>query len=710
MTDFNINSSRLALLASTAFIVTATSTVAFGQTSENRQVNDEIIVTSQKRAQSLQDVPASITALTTDKLEALQVRNFDDYITFLPSASFTTGSTGVPGNSSVSFRGIVTDGGLITSGTLPTVGTYLDEQPVTSILGTVDTHIYDISRVEALAGPQGTLYGASSQAGTVRIITNKPDHTDLYGRADVELNKISNGDWGTQLEGFINAPLVKDRVALRAVGWYEHTGGYIDNVQGSRTFASSGITQDNSELVEEDHNDVDKIGLRAQLGIDLNEDWTVTPSIIAQQTKWDGSFQSDDDKVGELEVAHYYPEFGEDSWYQLGATITGKISDFEVTYAGYYMQRDIDTQNDYSDYGFFYDLVAGSGAGIVNNAGELIDPSQINTNTFNLEKFSHELRIATPQEERTRAIAGLFYQSQSQRDENNYLTPGFADNLSIPGRPGQVWLTKQDREDRDYAIFAQGEFDVTEKFTITGGLRGYKFDNSLVGFFGVNTTFYGTGVRQCLGREQGGGPFGLGPVVVPGSPCTNLGVLNEDGSVSPKRSEGDGFTWRANAKYEISANNLVFATYSTGFRPGGVNRGGDAEPFDADKLINYEVGTKNSFFDNQLTLNATAFLANWKDVQISYQPPGGGGVVLIGNVGQASSKGIEGDMTLRPMQGLSLSAGASFIDAKLDEPFVLYGQITAPAGQKLPLTPKFKSNLVGRYECCLLYTSDAADE
>ncbi|WP_446325548.1 TonB-dependent receptor [Blastomonas sp. CACIA14H2] len=657
-----------------------------------------IIVTAQRREENLQDVPASVVALTNETLENLQVRNFVDYIAYLPSASFTTGSTGVPGNTSISFRGITTGGGLVTSGTLPTVGSYLDEQPITSILGTVDIHVYDIARVEALAGPQGTLYGASSQAGVVRIITNKPDPDAFSARMDLEVNRIRNGDWGGQIEGFVNLPVLDGRGALRLVGWYERTGGFIDNVLGVRTFATSRITQRNDALVEEDHNPVDKIGLRAQLGIELDDNWTVTPSVIAQRTEWQGSFQSDDDNAGELNVAHYYPEFGEDEWYQAGLTINGRISDFDIVYAGYYMDRRVDTQNDYSDYGFFYDLVAGSGAGVVDNAGRLIDPSQINTNRFRLNKLSQELRISTPQDKRIRGQFGLFYQRQFQRDENNYLTPGFADRLSVPGRPGQVWLTLQDRIDRDYAAFAQADFDVTDKLLLTGGVRAYKFDNSLVGFFGVNTTFFGTGVRQCLGRAQGGGPFGVGIAVVPGSPCTNLGVLNADGSISPKRSKGDGFTYRANATYRFTPDNLVFATFSTGFRPGGINRAGTAEPFDADELQNYEIGTKNTFADGRLTLNVTAFLADWKDVQVTFQPPGGSGVVLIGNVGSARSKGIEADIAWRPLDGFTLTAAGTYIDASLREPFILFGRETAPAGQRLPLTPRFKGNVIARYE------------
>ena len=658
---------------------------------------DDIIVTAQRRSESVQSVPISITVLDTAKLENLQIRNFNDYMAFLPSASFTTGSIGTPGNSSVSFRGIVTNGGLITAGSLPTVGTYLDDQPITSILGTVDIHVYDIARVEALAGPQGTLFGASSLAGTIRIITNQPDSSAAYGQIDGELNTIFGGGMGGQIEGFVNLPLVKDKVALRTVAWYTRTGGFIDNVFGSRTFPSSGITQSNENLVEDNHNPVEKVGLRAQLGIDLDDDWTITPSIIVQRTDWDGSFQSDDDNAGELKVAHFYPEYGTDEWVQLGGTISGRIADFEITYAGYYMKRNIDTQNDYSDYGYFYDLVAGSGAGVVNDAGQLIDPSQINIRDFTLSKVSQEFRVALPGTGRFRGQLGLFYQRQVQNDDESYITPNFATRLSVPGRPATVWLTRQERIDRDYAAFAQFDFDVTDKLLLTGGIRRYRFDNTLVGFFGVNTTYFGTGVRQCLGRAGGGGPYGVGAAVVPGSPCTNLGILNSDGSISPKQSEGSGWTWRANATYKLTPDNMIYGTFSTGFRPGGINRAGTAEPFDADKLYNYEIGTKNSFFDRRLTANLTLFLQDWKDVQVSYQPPGGSGVVLVGNVGKAQSKGIEGDITWRA-DGLSLSASGTFVDATLKEPFILFGTVTAPAGARLPLTPRFKGNIVGRYE------------
>ncbi len=661
----------------------------------------EIVVTAQKRSQSLQDVPISIQALTTARIEQLQLRNFGDYVQYLPSVNFTTGSNGLPGNTSVIFRGIATDGGLVASATLPTVGVYLDEQPITSISGSLDIHLYDIARVEALAGPQGTLFGASSEAGTLRIITNKPDPNKFSAAYNLEANHIFGHDTGGTAEAYVNVPLAGGRAALRAVGWYERTPGFIDNALHIRTFPSSGITQNNKALLGTDLNAVDTYGLRAQLGIDLADNWTVTPGIIAQDTRWHGSFRSDDTKVGELKVGHFFPEYGHDGFWQAGATITGKISDFDITYAGYYLDRHRGDHHDYSDYGFYYDSIAGSGAYIKDNAGHLIDPSQLDVDHAHTTKLSQELRIASPSDKRLRGIAGLFYQHQTQLEENDFLDAGFADALSVPGRPGQVWLTLENRVDRDYAVFGQLDFDVTDKLTITAGGRGYRYDNSLIGFYGVNTTFFGTGVRQCLGRAAGGGPYGVGIAAVPGSPCTNLGVLNSDGTISPKRSTGDGGTWRANATYKFDRDHLVYFTASTGFRPGGINRAGNASAFDADHLTNYEIGTKNSFLDRHITLNLTAFWEVWNGVQVTYQVPGGSGVAQITNAGGARSRGLEGDFSWRT-GGFTLTGAGTYADAVLTTPLFTGSPVpTAPAGTRLPLTPQFKGSLIGRYEAAI---------
>src|ERR1700677_702439 len=181
---------------------------------------EEVVVTAQKRTESLQNVPLSITALGTQYLQSVSIK-----------------STG-PGQDKIYMRGVSSGGDGVHDGTVPSVGVYLDEQPVTTIQGVLDIHVYDIARVEALAGPQGTLYGASSEAGTLRIITNKPEFDVLKGAYDVQANDLSHGRPGYTTEGFINIP-INSSAAIRLVGWYEKDGGYIDNVPGSLTYPAT---------------------------------------------------------------------------------------------------------------------------------------------------------------------------------------------------------------------------------------------------------------------------------------------------------------------------------------------------------------------------------------------------------------------------------------------------------------------------------------
>src|SRR4028119_2103425 len=226
MVDKSFRALVLGLLASTAMVTPAfaqtedpsdspapatNATNVTGETPQEQSARDgqspdesEIVITAQKREENLQDVPISVQAIGTRRLDQLNISNFEDYTKQLPSVSFQASQGG---GTVVYMRGVATGGDGNHSGSLPSVGTYLDEQPVTTIGGALDVHIYDIARIESLAGPQGTLFGASSQAGTIRIITNKPEIGVTSGRVDAELNKVSHGDMGGALEGMINLPL-----------------------------------------------------------------------------------------------------------------------------------------------------------------------------------------------------------------------------------------------------------------------------------------------------------------------------------------------------------------------------------------------------------------------------------------------------------------------------------------------------------------------
>jgi iron complex outermembrane receptor protein len=208
------------------------------------------------------------------------------------------------------------------------------------------------------------------------------------------------------------------------------------------------------------------------LQIDLSDNWTITPTVMAQDQKSTGVFGYDP-RVGDLKVTHFYPDWTHDWWYQAALTVQGKISDFDVTYAGAYLHRFITSELDYSDYSFWYDTLFGYGKYVTDNKGDLINPSQyiLGLDRFQLE--SHELRIASPADDRLRFIAGLFYERQQHDIHQDYVINDLATSLSVPGWTNTIWLTQQQRVDRDYAAFGEVSFDITNQLTLTGGVRGY---------------------------------------------------------------------------------------------------------------------------------------------------------------------------------------------------------------------------------------------
>ncbi len=677
-----LRGAALALLGSTML---CTSGAAFAQdapqSADNAAASDEIVVTAQKRSENLQSVPIAITAIGTEKLDQLQVTDFDDYARYLPSVSFQTLG---PGSSNVYFRGVASGENANHSASQPSVGTYLDEQPITTIQGALDIHIYDIARVEALAGPQGTLYGSSSQAGTIRIITNKPDMSGFYGAFDAEVNTVAHGGQGYIAEGFANLP-ISSNIAARVVGWYKKDAGYIDNIPGSLTFPTSGITMNNARFVEKDYNDVETYGGRAALKIDLDDNWTISPQVMGQKQKSHGIF-GQESGLGKLQVQQYNPEHFNDRWWQAALTIEGKIGSWDVTYAGAYLKRRVSGSSDYSEYAYFYDALYGAGGSFYDNNGALVNPNQYIQSDDRFTKQSHELRFNSPSDKRVRFVGGFFYQRQTHHIEQNYIVDNIADAITVPGTASDIWLTQQMRVDRDYAAFGEITADITDKLSATMGTRIYKYDNSLVGFFGYASAYGSTGVRQCFG-----------PPVVAGSPCTNL----------DKRTKDTDFLHKLNLTYKFTPNAMVYATHSRGYRPGGINRRGTLPPYKADFIDNWELGFKTSWADNRFRLNGAIYQLDWTDIQLSFL--GANGLTEIRSAGNARIRGAELDAFLRVSPQLTFSAGASYNDAKIVQDFcesavdfktcVPAGNtVLAPSGTRLPITAKFKGNILTRYE------------
>ncbi len=659
-------------------LLLATTALATPALAQSAGPLDEVIVTATKRSANLQDVPVSVQALGAQTLEELHISDFTDYAAFLPSVSFSA-SYG-PGFNRPIMRGVASGDNGNHSSSLPSVGVYLGEQPITTITGALDLHIYDIARVEVLSGPQGTLYGASSESGTIRIIPNDPDPGEFSAAFDAEVNTVEDGGIGNAAEGYVNIPITQ-RAALRMVGWWEHDAGYIDNVHGTRLYPTSGVVADNAAVAEDDYNDVDTYGARAALKIDLNEHWTLTPSVMGQMQRSHGVFGFDP-QIGDLDVQHYFPEWTHDSWAQAALTAEGSFSNLDFVYTGAYLVRDQDYDQDYSDYGYFYDTYLGSGAYFVDNSFNPINPAQFVEGRDHFIKETHELRLSSPQGGQFDYLVGAFYSRQEHQIHQRYIVDGLNDAHQIPNWDDTIWLTEQTRIDRDYALFGEATFHFTERLSGTFGLRIYHYSNTLEGFYGYNDAFptFGgfsfpaDGMQSCF----------PGSPAYHGAPCIDLA----------KFQNGDGETHRFNLAYKFDDDRMIYATYSTGFRPGGINRRGSLPPYDADELSNYEFGWKTTWADGALRWNGAIYWEDWTNFQFSFL--GANGLTEIQNAGDASIYGLESDVAWAPNEHFTLTGAISLLHAEMTKTTAF-----APEGAQLPIAPEVKANLTARYEFTL---------
>lgn len=347
--------------------------------------------------------------------------------------------------------------------------------------------------------------------------------------------------------------------------------------------------------------------------------------------------------------------------------------------------------------------------------------------TDHFKKFSQEVRISSPSDQPLRLVAGAFYQYQSNDIHQDYQVPGLAPDLSVNGFDGTLWLTQQHRIDRDYAAFGELSYDLTSKLTLTAGGRVFKYDNSLIGFFGFGrnpgddytaTPYNGawssrTGVVQCFTTDgnrlydnlaSGTGSTTLVAAAVPGSPCTNLGVYS-NGKVDPVSAKGDGVTYRFNATWKPQRDLMVYATVSKGFRPGGINRRGDFGAYEPDYLINYELGFKSTLAGGRLRINGALYQQDWQHFQFSYLGPNS--FTIITNGPNARIRGFDLDATVS-LDQFSFNGAVSYTDAKtrqnlchaIDPTYACTdagNSIDAPAGTRLPVTPQWKMSGTARY-------------
>ncbi|KGE03950.1 TonB-dependent receptor [Pseudohaliea rubra] len=539
---------RLPLFNRKALSRAVLSAVAGGTIASGAQAQlEEVIVTATKRAASTQDIPLSVQALGQDSLEQMGVGNFEDYLIQLPGV--TAGGSG-PGQNTIYIRGIAsTTPNLTTAGVAglsPNVAFYLDEQPLAQPGRNLDVYAADINRVEVLAGPQGTLFGASSQAGTVRLITNKPDFTGTYGRLKAGTSWTKGGEMSNNVEGMFNLP-VSDKLALRGVVYTDNMGGYVDNVPGTLTARESarfrpagtvrangvavsdrragsqstsdlsGVTfleADNGNLAEEDFNDVAYNGFRLSGVYLINENWDLTVSHMQQELDADGVFYSDGD-LDDYEVTRFTEDSLEDSFHNTAWTLKGRIGELEALYTGAFTGRETDQLVDYSDYLFVGEYLpyyicdsSVSYPGDAAPAGTCQPPDlQVNSIT-DTQVWTHEVRFNTPEDRRLRATFGGFYSDLQIEERNDFVYPGsavvdgygvqtgFSPNFpfttgftSDPGPfpSGTIFRNDVKRTDEQFGFFGEATYDLSDTLALTVGARYYDIEVDLEG--GANSSF-----------------------------------------------------------------------------------------------------------------------------------------------------------------------------------------------------------------------------
>jgi iron complex outermembrane receptor protein len=508
---------------------------------------ETITVTATKREASTQTIPIAVNAMSERTLEELRVNVFTDYLQQLPGV--TAGGSG-PGQATIYIRGLAsTTPNLTTAGVAglaPNVAFYLDEQPLGQPGRNLDVYAADINRVEVLPGPQGTLYGASSQAGTVRLITNEPVIGEFEATASFGMSFTEGGEMSNNVEAVINLP-VSENFALRGVVYVDSQGGYIDNVAGTRSVSESarfraegtmrsngvpvnlarsgsqagsdlsGVTfldADNAALVEDDFNDTLYQGFRLSGLWDINPDFSLRVTHSQQNLESDGVFFSDP-TLGDLEIQRYEQDTMEDAFQNTAWTLEGRIGMLEAVYTGAYTDRQTDQRVDYSDYLFvaeylpYYicDATVSYPSGGAAPAGTCQAPNLFVNSTTDTTVFTQELRFNTPEDRRFRATFGGFYSETELAERNDFTYPGsvdavlfgqtgFSDNYPFmtgytsdagPFPAGVIFRNDVLRTDTQSGIFGEASFDLNDEFSITVGTRYYDVAVDLEG--SANSSF-----------------------------------------------------------------------------------------------------------------------------------------------------------------------------------------------------------------------------
>ena len=633
----------------------------------------------------------------------------------------------------------------------PSVAFYLDEQPVSMQGRNLDIYATDVERIEVLPGPQGTLFGASSQSGTVRLITNKPSHDGFAAGFDTSMSTTKGGDMSNSVEAYFNLSLT-DSLAVRVVAYNDHQGGWIDNilnVPGEGGYNGSAVVIDrisggvltnpesipvtapqNDALVEDNFNTANYAGARFGLSYIVNDEWNLLVQHTQQSLDTEGVFSYDPNLEGETSTNRFTPENNNDDFGLTTWTLEGRLEHLDIVYTGGYLDRDINSTIDYTGYtngGLFSAYYVCNYTGASATQQECLDPTKFYKEATTSSRTTHEFRVNTSSENAWRITAGVFYDTQelstvgqfkianTEKFPNLARTLAGTEGINSDGGPfpSEVSFVNDVTHTIDQiAVFGQVEFDLTDTVTASLGARWYQIEDT---YKGATTTAdvsgrlraFGDGSTEALTEFFGATEAAaIQEAIASGQLDTSL--LDSNGTLTV-----DDTIIKASLDWKVSDDVMLFASYSEGFRPPVTNRvgGGSSTSQEGafegfripvysttDSLDNFEVGFKSTLLDQTLRFNATAYYSKITDLQTSrYDPTNISFLVFTDNVGEAEIKGIDGDFTWVATDNLVISGAFSFIDTELTSINDQLNGIAPPKGSRLPYSAEFSGNLQAQY-------------
>ncbi len=593
-----------------------------------------IVVTAEKRAEKLQDVPMSVSAVSGSTLDDLQARDFADYAALVPGLSLASSQ---PGLTRLTLRG------QNAGGVGSTVGVYVDETPFGSStallngsINTGDLDTWDMQRIEVLRGPQGTLYGANTEGGLLKFVTNAPVLGSFSGAAEIAGESVDHGGDGGSVHATLNVPL-GDVFAFRISGFDQDVAGYVDD-------PSRGVT---------DVNDGHKSGGRASFLAAPTDDLSINVTATSQQSRYRGTNSVDSDPVtlrplyGDLQQERFFGEPSNFKYENYNATIDWNAGPLRVLSSTSYGVIHTDTDADTTP---LYGGLAGALFGVT--AGALLDDN------VGLKKITQELRLTSASSTFLEwQVGGYFTREYGEINEhlNAVALPGAAD-LGLIEQPIIQSTYKEE------AGFGDITYHISKQFDIQVGGRYSHNEQTAVQITNFNALI---------------------------SPVPQ--VVNAT-------SNGNVVTYSVAPRWKVDENTMVYARVASGYRPGGPNVIPPGAPatveaqYRADKTTNYEVGTRSTLLNGRLSLDVALFYVDWKNIQLFEVVDGFG---INGNGGTASSKGLEWTFGYVPVHGLTLQWTGAYTDAKLtsDAP-----ALDAVSGNELPYAPKWSTTLDGEYD------------